>query len=550
MRIAAVAVVVLLVTIYGAPSPAASPSAIARFTLVVGSNRSPSEKTKTLRFADDDAARNYELFEQVSTRIELLTVLDAASQQRFTRATQKAIPPTKAAFVSALSALFRDIERARDMGKETEFYFLYSGHGRLLPGREGAVTLQDGELTRSDLYAMVIEKSPADFNHLIIDACNSYYLVNPRGEAEATGEWKDDRSGQVRDEVAGFFSRQQLDSHPQTGVILSTSSEAETHEWEMYQGGIFSHEIRSGLLGGADVTDDGFIEYSELGAFVRAANYRLVDKRAKLDIYVRPPAKALNRPIFDLLAIKEAALLHLPANYEGPFYLEDDRGVRYADIHKSADYTVTLALLKGTSYFLRDVQNDTEYRVNPEDGFSITAATLAPQPMAATARGAVAEGFRSKLFSQSFGPDFYAGMTEALGWTPAMSPSRTQWPRMSTPAEPIIDDEEKWRKPVAIGSAVLAMGSIGAATVFAWQAGENRKQYTQSLELNGSYLKKRDQYAVSAIGLGVTGIALAGFSIYQIVKIRRAKKTRDARCLRRHISFNWTPGLAGISGSF
>ena len=119
------------------------------------------------------------------------------------------------------------MDREKESGFETEFHFVYSGHGRLLPGREGAVMLQDGELTRSDLYAEVVSRSPADFNHVIIDACNAYFMIHPGGGG---ADWKDDRSGVQRLEVQRFFAAQHLAKYPNTGVVLSSTTEAETHE--------------------------------------------------------------------------------------------------------------------------------------------------------------------------------------------------------------------------------------------------------------------------------------------------------------------------------
>ena len=50
------------------------------------------------------------------------------------------------------------------------------------------------------------------------------------------------------------------------GVVVATSSEAETHEWSRFDGGVFSHELRSGLLGSADLDGDGQVRYDEIAA--------------------------------------------------------------------------------------------------------------------------------------------------------------------------------------------------------------------------------------------------------------------------------------------
>ena len=55
------------------------------------------------------------------------------------------------------------------------------------------------------------------------------------------------------------------------GVFLSTSADGEAFEWSEIQSGIFSHVVRSGLLGGADADGDGQVSYLELAAFVDTA---------------------------------------------------------------------------------------------------------------------------------------------------------------------------------------------------------------------------------------------------------------------------------------
>ena len=307
--------------------------------------------------------------------------------------------PTRETFASTLVNLFSDIASAKEQGFETEFYFLYSGHGVLLSGQEGAITLQDGQLKRSDLYAMLIEKSPADFNHLVIDACNAYFMVHRRGEG---GDWRDDSSGRQRTEVQAFFEDQDLSRHPNTGVVLSTTTEAETHEWARYQGGIFSHEIRSGMLGAADITEDGLVEYSEIQAFIKAANHRVHDPKAKLKVYVRPPAKDRNRPLFDLLALNSVTYLDIPASISGRFYLENDRGIRYADFNKSSEQLLSIALLPRPQPIIcvmKEEQRSTKSTWRGRLGCHLPHSLAIPCSL--RLRGAVDQTFRANLFTQA-----------------------------------------------------------------------------------------------------------------------------------------------------
>ena len=105
-------------------------------------------------------------------------------------------------------------------------------------------------------------------------------MVNPRGGKR----WVDDASPAEEGAaptrtLKAFLEEEQLERYPRAGVIVATSGDQETHEWSRYHGGILSHELRSALSGAADVNGDGRIEYSELRAFLAAANARVQEPR-------------------------------------------------------------------------------------------------------------------------------------------------------------------------------------------------------------------------------------------------------------------------------
>ena len=53
------------------------------YALIVANNSSVDEGVESLRFADDDGARYFELFENLADDTRLLTTLDADSQKVF-----------------------------------------------------------------------------------------------------------------------------------------------------------------------------------------------------------------------------------------------------------------------------------------------------------------------------------------------------------------------------------------------------------------------------------------------------------------------------------
>src|SRR5690606_23824865 len=99
-------------------------------------------------------------------------------------------------------------------------------------------------------------------------------------------------------------SRLDLADFPNVGVVLASSQLGETHEWGRYLAGVFSHEVRSGLLGAADLDDDQKIGFAELAAFVASANARVTNPTIRITPYVRPPLTDPNLALVDLAAAR------------------------------------------------------------------------------------------------------------------------------------------------------------------------------------------------------------------------------------------------------
>lgn len=395
-----------------AASAAAAPSGEgdsppARFAVVVGNNTGDGEGLADLRHADDDAARFFELLSMAGVDVELLSVLDASTQRLHGRAAARARAPTRTELLESLKRIFEKVERAEERGRRTIFYFVYVGHGSVGRDGEGRMHLLDGYLSRSDVFQKILGPSPARINHLIIDACNAYLMVARRGQGK-----------QLDEALSRFLKREDLSAHPDTGVLLSTSKATEVHEWSRFEAGVFSHEVRSALVGAADVDENGKTTYAEVDAFVTAANSRVDHPQARLDVYAAPPALHLDEPLFDRSWVSEATLLEVPASMSGRYWVEDNRGVRYADFHSGPDANVTLVLAPAESYFLRN--EAFEIRLPTSMLRSADASRWQRGPRSVRARGSEAESFRKNLFAVPFGPAYYEGfrasfVSEPLG---------------------------------------------------------------------------------------------------------------------------------------
>ena len=128
----------------------------ATFALIVGVNQSPSEKLHDLKYADDDAARYFDLFRSLGARTYLLTQPDQNTRGLHPQAAAEALSPTGDQFDSAVEQIKADVKRARDRGFKSVVYFVYAGHGEIVQGH-GVLTLQDESLDSSAL-SVVVEK--------------------------------------------------------------------------------------------------------------------------------------------------------------------------------------------------------------------------------------------------------------------------------------------------------------------------------------------------------------------------------------------------------
>ncbi|MSP60986.1 MAG: hypothetical protein EXR72_11700 [Myxococcales bacterium] len=384
------------------------------YALVIAANRSLDPKVPALRFADDDGVRNYELFSLFADHAALFTVLDDDTARIHPEASRRAEVPERAAILRRLGEWNHLMEADLARGDEPELYFVYAGHGDVDPAGMGYVSLHDAKLTRADLFHDVVAPSKASFIHLVVDACKSYFLVNARG-----GTWKDDRAPESHDgALSQFLGGESQGRYPRVGVIVATSGDQETHEWSRWRGGILSHELRSALLGAGDVNGDGRVEYSEVRAFIAAANARVKNPEARLAIHARAPQVDRHRALVDLRrsAAREARFLHFAQGDHGLYSLEDDRGLRYLDMNKEAASEFDIALDPRRTYHLRhEEQEEAEIRPLAIKPRKIRVDGLRFHSRAMASRGALEETFRRDLYQVPYGRGFYDGYVATSG---------------------------------------------------------------------------------------------------------------------------------------
>lgn len=422
MRRAALALVLL------AGLAGSTEAATKRYAMIVANGTSLTKGVSPLQFADDDGARYYELLSNIADVTRVYTILDPQSQRLYPEVAKAAFVPRRDDVLRGLAEIFTQARADVDRGDDVIFTFVLVGHGEIGAGGEGYVSLLDAPFTRTDLFREVLAKSPATTNHIVVDACNSYFLVNARGDAPHA----DDSAPSEAAAVQAMVSEENLSRYPNTGVILSTSSARESHEWSGYGAGVFSHQLRSAMLGTADVNGDGKIEYSEIQAFVAAANLRIDDPKARVELYARAPAIDVSRPLVDLTTARFTSWLRIPAGAQIQFYLEDARGLRVLDANLEGERAVVIALAPSPHYYVRSGAN--EQRIALGRGGRIDLRRDRMRSATVALRGAKSEAFREGLFAVAYGQRFYEGYVGRSNDTPVRA-SATAW----TPAAPKID---------------------------------------------------------------------------------------------------------------
>ncbi len=461
---------------------------VRRYAVVVGVNQPARAGQEQLQFADDDAVGFYELFRALSRESVLFSILDKDTQRLNPKIATGTKLPSKKQILERINIFFDRMRLDARASIETEFYFVYSGHGHADDHGEGHLALSDGTLSRRELYREILSRSPADVNHVIIDACDAYLFVQSRGNSIAT--LLDRRAEE-------FLNRQTLSKFPNTGAILSTASLAETHEWSEIRAGVFSHAVRSALLGGADANDNGRISYQELEAFVQAASAKVTHAKANRSIFVKPPLQDRGRAVVDLNALKQGRKLRLSERVQGRIALANEVGKRYADLHKAPGYALALRLLPGSQYYVR---HDDEEFVVPSGTPEVHLAALDQRSPSLRSRGgALSYAYAKGLFAVPFGPQLVQGY--ALGadihQRADLAPQKVRSNALNTVA---------W---ITLGTAAVAGGLATGSHIFGNKAHDDyqngRIKDLPALERNVRAWDTRTHVALgAAVSLGLT----------------------------------------------
>jgi hypothetical protein len=501
-------IVVLCMVLGAGPTLAATPTPPATtLVLVVASNRGTTLDRPPLQYADDDGAKYHEVFASLAGEANtvLLTEFDADSARLFPHLAASVKSPTRAHVDAAVGELALRAQQARQGGQHVGFYFVFAGHGDVDQGR-GFLELADSAFTADDLDAL-LRRVGADEAHVILDSCNSFFVINPRKPGGR-------RFATPRDAAEKLARRL-----PNVGVFLSTSAEAEVFEWSELQSGVFSHAVRSGLMGAADANHDGKVSYEELAAFVATAAGEIKNPLFRPNVFARGPNGDDERTLFDL-SQTHAFSLTVDAKTSMRLDVRDRDGLRWLDAHKEADQVLDLHLPAALASHMEVERLATDgnaaerveasYRLPDNSGKAVLLAELAAETPKTEARGAQ-EIFRG-LFVRPFGANALAAYREEQKKVPepVFGISREDSERMGLLLEQLQSSERQER--LTLGTVNLTL-----AGVYGIFFGLAAREHALTREEKVGFL-------VPAIGL--TALSL-GVGLYRLSYIPERERTYE-----------------------
>ena len=374
-----------------ASAAAPAPPVPVRRGLIVAYNGSNRPGVPDLRYADDDGVRWLEVFRRLDIEAELLTVPDAETAAQNAPLLQGVKEPSRANVDAAVKRLAESTRADHAAGAVVDAYVVYVGHGQTDAAGKATLTLLDGTLDQSALYASVVDPIGADFVHVLVDACHAGGVVGARGG-----------DARVLAQLRATLEKDVLARRPRVGALYADSADGTTHEWSQIRAGVFSHVVRSGLLGAADVNRDGQVSYSELEAFVAASIRGVLTPSGRLQVKAFPPELQPGRAISG--PTPRGPELRLPAD---PAYarisVDDTTGTRLLDAYRSGTLALAYALPPRDRYVVRTATGEF---VVPQSG--LQGPLPEPVPSEVAQRGE-AEALSRGLFSTPYDRSFYEG---------------------------------------------------------------------------------------------------------------------------------------------
>ena len=393
-------ILAMLIPLFAGPAAASDapegPPEVSLF--IVSSPGVGDDEFPTLRYTDDDALAYVELLGFRASRSRVYSVLDEETRDTWPDLAPRVFPPERGDILDGFDEM---VEEIRDAETPQEVFLILLGHGGVDAMGDGYFVLPDGRLTRDDLLKM-LEQLRGTTVHLIVDTCNAWDLVRPRGE----GGWRPDTVPVPVTEALAEALRQEGAARrfPNTGFLLASSEGVRAFEFSLLGSGVFSYLVRSALTGGADL--DEHITYGEVVAFVAAAVSGVESPNSRPDHFIEGPTGDHHRVLLDLSSGTDATWLEV--DVPGRIWVVDDRAVRIVDVHPAADAPVRVRLPHGRDYHV--LRRGEDAQVPP--GRTARVSTLNFGGVQIAERSAEGEQLRRGLFRVPMSQAYQLGYLE------------------------------------------------------------------------------------------------------------------------------------------
>lgn len=244
--------------------------------------------------------------------------------------------PSPRELLARLRRVRAPLQTAEKAGRQTVFFFYYSGHSKA-----NAINLGRDELELDRLRERIMAM-PATLRVVVLDACQSGAFSNVKGASPA-GDFSINSVGRLG--ARG------------TAVVASSSATELSQESEKLGSSFFTHYLVVGLRGAADKNRDGRVALDEAYRYayertlVATATTRVgkqhvtleTDLRGRGDIPLTYVARAQSR-------------LTLPSDLRADVLIENRRsGAVVAEVAKAPGRSITLALPRGSYYAYVDL---------------------------------------------------------------------------------------------------------------------------------------------------------------------------------------------------
>lgn len=477
------------------------------YAIAIGNNAVPDSARADiapLHYADDDAAAFFTFARGLGARAELLTDLDTDSQLRFPDLASRARAPTLKELRRTIEELGAVMKADIAVKDRPVLLFFYSGHGLAATEQQpAALTFQDEGLTQQRLYDDVLAALPDATIHILIDACHAEDVVRPRDLTLPVVVPSEE-------EIARLVEKTTLARFHNVGAVIAAATSGQTQEWDQYHQGVFAHELLSGLRGAADVNNDGAIEYSELEAYLSAANREVPDLRARLKVIAIPPRTDRRLPIIDLQRSRGTVRVRFTGGKPSYFFIEDRHGNRLVEMRSEDHFRFQLYLPPDEPLYFVSTAKTVEFEARAGD--VLDADELALRQADLRPRGAMSAALRRGLFAAPFGPNYYRGFVDRSA---EMLSVDFRQPGLSVSA-PTSEPAFASRSPSLGGWTITAFAAAAAlgtvAATFQILAMREADTYNRStLERDATGARQRfDRDRVVSIGAAVAALGAAG----------------------------------------